>query len=247
MIGIWNLDEMPQAFLANLNVCSQLINEWRIGEHIVSPGITICATGNAAEHKSGTTSLPMHLRDRLCYIKIDVDHDETMAYASQKGWNPMVRAFLKKNPASLHKFVVGVDAFPSPRSWEKTSAIVGMDLPIHIRTEAIWGQIGEEASQFESWLRVADKMPDPFEVAKNPDQAPLFGSAEASILYLLITNLADIARPTHVANIIRYLRRMPNPEFGVLWVKDALARNPDLNKVKEMTEYKIKDMAELLT
>jgi hypothetical protein len=224
-----------------------LINEWRIGEHHVSPGITICATGNKAEHKSGTTSLPMHVRDRLCYINIDVDHEETMAYAAQKGWNPMVRAYLKKNPASLHKFVVGVDAFPSPRSWEKTAALVGMDLQIHIRTEAIMGQIGTgEASQFESWLRVADRMPDPFEVAKNPNEAPIFGSADASILYLLLTNLADIAKPSNIEGIVTYLRRLPDREFGVLFVKDSLARDENLNKTEAMTNYKIKDMAGLL-
>ena len=248
VLGFWNLDEMPQAFLANLNICSQIINEWRVGEHNVSPGITICATGNKPENKAGTTSLPMHLRDRLMYIPIDTDHDEFLGYAATYALDYRVRAYIKKNPASLHKFQVGLNSFPSPRSWEKASGILSMDLPSHIRVEALSGQIGDgEATQFEAYIRIADRLPDPEDIIKDPMNAPIYGAAEADILYLILTNLADMAKESNVEQIIKYLRRLPNKEFLVLWSKDALARHPKLNNNKHVTEFKLKDIGELLS
>ena len=49
VVAVWNFDEIAQAFLANMNICSQIMNEYRLGEHPISHGVTMCATGNRAE------------------------------------------------------------------------------------------------------------------------------------------------------------------------------------------------------
>ena len=83
IVGVWVLDELAQAFPANQNICSQIVNEYRLGEHPISHGITICATSNKPENKAGTYSMPMHLRDRLMFINIEADHADFDTYANQ--------------------------------------------------------------------------------------------------------------------------------------------------------------------
>lgn len=246
-LGIYNLDELPQAFLANQNIASQLTNEWRIGEFPISPGITMCCTGNKPENKAGTTTMPSHLRDRLMFIPIEADYEEWLIYAAGHGIDPIVRAYIRKNPGHIHKFVPATNAFPSPRSWEKVSAILSMKLPVNIRAAALTGQIGEgEAVNFETYIRVADRMPDPHDILAHPDKAPVFGNSDADILYLILANLADMAKDSNIENMIKYLQRLPNKEFIAMWAKDAFTKNKDLMQNKHVRDFKMTTIGKLL-
>lgn len=246
-IGIYNLDELPQAFLANQNIASQLTNEYRVGEHAISPGITICCTGNKPENKAGTTSMPSHLRDRLMFIDIEADHDDFLKYAAQKGFDPRVRAYIKENPKYLHAFVPATDAFPSPRSWEKVSAVLSMNLPKHLRAAALGGQIGPSVTtHFESWLRVEDRLPKLEDIVNHPDQVEVFGNKDASVLYLLLANLADYATDKRIENIIRYVNRLPNQEFAAYWAQETFTKNEGLLKHRAVTDWKLSKGAKLI-
>lgn len=247
MVGIWNLDELPQAFLANQNICSQLVNAWRVGEHTISPGVTICCTGNKPENKAGTTPMPMHLRDRLMFIGIEPDFKEFNIYANQMGLHRWVTSFLHTNPSCLHDFQVGVKAFPSPRSWEKTSNALSLDVDRHIMREALYGQIGEGmATQFLAYCEVEDRIPDPHECCRTPDIVPVFDNKDADILYMLIANLVEIATPKNIEGMIRYVKRWPNKEFEAVWCRDLLDRHKDLNDNQHMTNFKLTEMTKIL-
>lgn len=252
-MGIYNLDELPQAMLAGQNVMSQLTNEWRIGEHRISNGISICCTGNKPENKAGTTSMPMHLRDRLMFIPIDVDADDWLLYASaDNGYgesvvNPLIRSFIRKFPQHLHKFELGANAMRTPRSWEKASNILRWKIDNAIRAQALAGTIGEgAATEFEAWLRVEDRMPDPDAIIKDPDSAPVFGNKDADVLYLLCASLADKAKKENIGRILRYMDRLPNKEFIGYFAKDAFNRDKSLLDVKEVTDWKMTTGAKLL-
>ena len=246
-VGIYNLDELPQAFLANQNICSQIVNEWRVGKHQISRGITICATGNKPENKAGTTTMPTHLKDRLTFVSIEPDTDEWLAYASANGVDPRIRAYIRQNPGKLHKFTVGTNANPTPRSWVKCSAYLKMGLKPHIRSQALEGQIGPIATEFETWLRVEDKMPKLEDIIADPESAPVFNNREADVLYLLISALADVTKKENVGQIIKYIRRLPNQEFAAVWAQEAFSgdRKALLN-TKEVTEWKLRDGAKLM-
>jgi hypothetical protein len=247
VVGIWNLDELPQAFLANQNICSQIVNEYRLGEHKISGGITICCTGNKPENKAGTTTMPMHLRDRLMFITIEADHNDFITYANKVGMHRWVRAFIGNNPAYLHKFEVGLNAFPSPRSWERTSEILKMDHAPHILTECLYGQIGEGmATQFLAYIKVEDRIPSIHDIIRNPEDVPVFESRDADLLYMLIANLVEVTEKKNLGQIIKYLKRLPNKEFVAMWAKDVQVRHPEINDLKEMTEFKLSVLTKIL-
>jgi hypothetical protein len=245
-VAIWNLDELPQAVLANQNIVSQLVNEYRIGEHIVNPGVTMCATGNKPENKAGTTPMPSHLKDRLTFLTVETDYEEWLAHSAQVGMNPDIRGFIRKNPSCLHQFKVGVNSFPSPRSWEKVSNILTLQVRPHVQLETIGGQIGDDmAGTFIAYLRIKDRYPDPAEVCRDPMNAPVFGSPDADVLYMLISNLVEIATPKNLDGMTTYLGRLPNKEFCALWFKDLLLRHPEYDKNQHVTKFAMEHLAKV--
>lgn len=243
-VCLWQLDELPQAPVAVMNLCAQIIEEWRIGEHAIHPGTTIICSGNPASNRAGTNTIPTHLRDRLMWIDVEADYDEFLNYASTQQLHPSVTSYIKRNPDNLAKFDPAERACPSPRSWFKVAALLGMNLPPNIRLLAITGYVGAaHAQQFESWLRVADRMPDPAEVIKNPDKAPVAfgknGQDGTDVLIMLLCNIAALCNKKNIGNIIRYANRLPNQEFAVFCIQDCLRRNPDLTDSKEFGAWAV--------
>lgn len=236
--GIFNLDELPQAFLANQNIVSQIVNEYRVGEHLIPEGVTMCCTGNKPENKAGTTPMPTHLRDRLMFIEIDTDHNEWLDYAAERRIDPRIRAYIRNAPLALHKFEPGANACPSPRSWEKANAILSMNLDKVIRTSALAGTVGNgAATEFEAYLRVEDKLPPLQQIFDEPTKAPIFTNKEADVLYMLLANLSDRADKKNLKSIITYIERLPNKEFAGYCVSDILKRNKELTKEKPMVDF----------
>jgi len=253
--GIYNLDELPQTMLAGQNICSQLVNEWRIGDHYISRGITICATGNKPENRAGTVPMPAHLKDRLMFINIEVSCEDWLNDFASKGYpdgtpyiDPRIRTYLRQHPDHLHKFTPGANASPTPRSWEKASAIISrLNLLATTRTEALSGTLGEgEAITFEQWLRVEDRMPKTDDIISDPDGAPIFDNKDADVLFLLLASLADKATKDNIGNILRYITRLPNKEFWPVFASDAFNRKPELSNVRAVTEWKMKEASKVM-
>jgi hypothetical protein len=246
-VGLFNLDELPQAFLANQNIASQLVNEWRVGEHLIPLTWSICCTGNRAEDKAGTVAMPAHLKDRLMFIDITVDPDEWLGYAAERKIDPRIRAYIKQNSARLNDFKPGSDKNPTPRSWEKVSAILSLDLTKGVRSESIAAQIGDgDATTFEAWIRVEDKMPKWQDIVANPKTAPVFDQKQADILYMLLATLVDRCDEKNLAAMVEYVNRLPKQEFAVYFMTDLLKQKPALAETREVRNWKLKVGAHLL-
>lgn len=246
IIGIYNLDELPQTMLAGQNVMSQLVNEYRIGEHLVSQGITICGTGNRPEDRAGTNPMPAHLKDRLMFINIEANSEDWLRYAAHKGLDPVLRTYIRQFPDKLMKFEPKANASPTPRSWEKVSNIMQMGLDESLRYAAFSGTIGDgEAKEFETFVRIKDRLPDPDEVIRDPNAAPVFQNKDMDVLRLLLASMADKATEKNIGNIITYLRRLPNKEFAAVFNEDCFTRKPSLADTKEVRDWKMTDGAQM--
>lgn len=255
-VGIYNLDELPQTMLAGQNIMSQLVNEYRIGEHNISRGLTIVATGNKPENKAGTTPMPAHLKDRLTYIEIEPDYKVWLQWASQSydmggekvsRVDAKIRTYIRENSSRFHKFDPQAKASPTPRSWEKTSAYLRMDLPKEIRVETIAGQIGEGAAgEFETWLRVEDKMPKMETILNHPKDAPVFDNAQHDVAMLVLANLADMANDKNIEAILTYITRFPNKEMLAVFAQDCFTRDATLLGNKHVTDWKIRVASKII-
>ena len=228
-------DEISQAPTANVNVLAMLINERKLGEHRLNDNVVIICAGNKMEHRAGTNPLPSHFKDRVTFLDVEEDITEFLAYGNSKGLHQYILAYLRNRPSALSMFDPAADSCASPRSWMRVDSIMKMSLPYSLRNETIKGQVGEATkADFLAYLKVADKMPDPYEVLEGkcktiPEDSP--------VMYALCAALAHLVTGKTSRNFIEYLGSLPNKEFAAFTIRDALQRNPKLKADKHITSW----------
>jgi len=239
------LDELPQAVMANQNVMAQLINERRIGEHVLPDNVAIVAAGNPMNSRAGTSQMPSHLKDRLTHLDIETDHEGFRNYALGKGLSPEITGFINDRPEWLQKFDPNVMASPSPRSWERANTIINLGLDRDCERQALKGQIGEAAlTDFSGYLRIYRDLPSAADVFANPETTEI--PAAPDVLYALCSNLAHKVSATESKALVTFIKRFQSKEFAAFCMRDTLSRNPALKKDKNIAGWVVTDGRDLL-
>lgn len=239
------LDEMPQSTVAVQNIFAQMVNEHRVGSHILPDNCYIVAAGNRTSDKAGTNTIPTHLRDRLLYVEIEADVEDTIAYFSSIGVDERICGYLRHRPDYLHQFDKDADACPSPRSWERMSTILKFPIDPLCMTYAMNGQIGKAAAaDFMGYLKVTLQMPDIDDLIKQPSTTAI--PTNPAILHAVCAALSRRMSDKNAANIVTYLRRIPQQEFAAFAIRDAFSRDPDLKKTDAARQWVLTDGRSLL-
>ena len=121
-------DELPQAPILNMNIFATIADEYRIGDYHIPIGDIVVCAGNRMSDRSGVNQMPMHLKDRLTSFAIEPNLDDWTNYMSANKKDHRVVSWVRFQPEFLHKFDRDADAFPTPRSLERTSDILQWDL-----------------------------------------------------------------------------------------------------------------------
>jgi hypothetical protein len=239
------LDELPQAPVSNQNVSAQLVNERRVGEFKLPDNVVLVAAGNRTSDRAGTNNMPSHLKDRLLFLEVEADLEDTIAYYNSVGVSPLVTGFLRFRPELLHKFDRDANSCPSPRSWERVDTMMKWDIDPVNRQEAVAGQVGQGAcAEFFGYKAVHDAVPDIDAVIANPDSAPV--AEDPAVCYAVSAALAHRANDKNIGSILKYMDRLPHKEFAVFTVKDAINRHPDIKKTDAFRQFLLSRGKELM-
>ena len=234
--GVLFLDELPQAPVANQNIAAQIVNERRVGPHRLPEGWVIVAAGNRASDRAGTNNMPSHLKDRLMFLEVEADLEDTIKYFYSKRVDERVCAFLRFRPEWLHKFDRDANACPSPRSWERVASIMSWGLDPVNQLEALAGQVGRAATaDFHGFLKMYSTVPDMDELIANPMGAMI--SDDPAVMYAICAALSVKMNPKNAGNVVKYLMRLPQQEFAAFVMKDALARDPALKQTDAVRQW----------
>ena len=242
--GLLFLDEISQAPMANLNIAAQLVNEHRVGEHILGEGWTVVVANNRMSNRAGTNQIPTHLRDRLMPIEVDASLDDAINYFNTVQANPKLTSFLRVFPQRLAEFDVARDACPSPRSWLRVNTLLGMQEKGSMTNSAlnhcITSTVGAgAANDFVTHLELHEKMIDPADVIANPEGADL--PEDVNVSYILCAALASRANESNIGKILKYSDRLKYQDQIAFLVKDALmrtgAKDSPLLKTKELKKW----------
>ena len=123
--GVLFLDELNMAPPAIQGIAQQLILDRRVGSYAVPDGWYIWAAGNRKEDRASVFDMPAPLANRFIHLAVEADLDTFAEYAINRKLNEMIVPFLKWKPALLHSFQNDSAAWPSPRSWEMASSLMG--------------------------------------------------------------------------------------------------------------------------
>ncbi|MEX3016044.1 AAA family ATPase [Gymnodinialimonas hymeniacidonis] len=155
------LDELTAAAPSLQPTVYGLLQERRVGRHVLPSNVLIVAAGNMVEDGAVAYEMGTALSDRLIHMIVQADAEDWLKnYAGAAGIHPSVAAFLKTRPdlfetteSALRK---GEAIACTPRSWRRVSDIMHLNTPKPARQVMVAGTVGEAAAA--EFLLLADEI-----------------------------------------------------------------------------------------
>ena len=236
VIGLF-LDEINSASPAVSAVAYQLINDRRVGEHVLMDNIVVIAAGNRDGDKGVTTKMPLPLANRFTHVEIGVDVDAWCTWALGAGMPHAGIAFLQFRKPLLSTFDPKKPsvAFATPRTWAKALRYFASGMPEATTMAAMAGAIGEGPSaEFWGFVDVWQQMPPLAAILADPTGVPL--PDEASMRYAVAVNVSGSMTLANASACMAFLCRM-DPEFVVMAWQLAVRRDPTLLTAPEFITF----------
>lgn len=216
--GILFLDEINLAPQAVMAAGYQLILDRQLGKYKLPEGWKVIAAGNRAEDHAHVTKFPAPLANRFVHIELEHDIEEWQSWAVKTGIAEQIVAFLSKMPQHLFRMPkAGEQSFPTPRSWAQASKLYSLH-------HSISSAVGEGIeAEFMSFLSVYEELPDVERILRG-EKEPVPDTKKVDVLYALSMSIVYRATPKHLANLFKYLDKLPK-ENQVLIIKSLVQKD----------------------
>jgi MoxR-like ATPase len=155
------LDELTAASPFLQPTVYGLLQERRVGRHLLPDSVLVVAAGNSVEDGAVAYEMGTALSDRLIHMEVVADSVDWLEhYAVHRAIHPAVTAFLRARPDLLDTIEDslrrGEIIACTPRSWERVSAIMAAVPDKRLRQTMIAGTVGTAAAA--EFGRVADEL-----------------------------------------------------------------------------------------
>lgn len=228
------LEELSDAPVPMQNALCGVIYDRRAGNLQLSDQLFIIATGNRTEDKSGANRITSKLAGRVRRFDFTESIDDWTVWALDNNIDPVLIQFLRFRPGLLSDFDPNRFANPTPRTWERVSAIP-TDLPAELFFDNAKGDVGEgAASEYTGFRRIYEGLPNIDAVLLDPKNADI--PSDPATLYALTGALARKATKDNFDRVSTYLSRMA-PEFNVMATRDAIKLQPSIKYTRAFAEW----------
>jgi len=243
--GILLIDELPQADNSAQKILANLLQAREIHGKKIKKGWTIVSTGNRTTDRAGANQLLSHLKDRVTEIDLDISVDDWTEWALANNIKLEVIGFVRFRPALLSAFDPQQEKSPTPRGWcQGVSAALGVVDP-SLEFEFFKGDVGEAAAaEFCGFLKIFRELPSPDAILISPATTAV--PTGSSVLYAIAGALAARTTGDNFDRVMTYVSRMPK-EFSVLFIREAIRRNKDLQTTTEFIKWSCGPGKKLLT
>ena len=231
------LDELTSATPPVFAVCYQLINEWRIGEHILKPNVRIIAAGNRAKDKGVVNRMPIPLANRMTWFECKTSVKAWCEYAQTQGVPAMFVAFMNYRKNLLHTFDPDKpeNVIATPRTWMKAIKYYGSSMPLARKRSAMIGAIGEgQAMELWGFHDIWHKVLPIKTIIADPKGCDL--PNEESMKYATAVSVSGAMNDKTTSPLYTFLKRM-DPEYVILAWHLALARDKKLFEHDDMIDF----------
>jgi len=225
------LDDVTNSPTTVQSTAYGMVLEHMAGEHDLSH-IRFISTGNRVEDASGAYALSAALLNRFERITLDVDPDEMKDYALVHNWEPMIPAFWRFQPETIHIFkpedARKGEPFPTPRSWDMLSTAYRL-YDGNIGLEKIGNYIGSGTGvAFKGFMDLKNKLPDAKAILRGESLAlPRGSKKDPSLVYAMIGSLLShyrngikgLSKLNAINNMLIYSDKL-EADYAVLLVHD---------------------------
>ena len=221
------LDEMNAAPPSVQAAAYQLVLDRRVGEYVLPDGVDVIAAGNRGTDRAIVYDMSSALRNRFMHYEIVEDLDEWKDWAMKNGIQDEIVSFLNYKQDRLFYFdpKVHTRQFPTPRSWEFVSRLMGQLESYRHAAVLLAGGLGEGvANEFMGFLRVAGKLPSAEDIIIKGNMK-IDAPEESAQLYAFsgaLVGVATRAKDKMAAgrNLSKYCTEGLPSAFAVLTCKD---------------------------
>lgn len=145
------LDELTAAAPHLQPTVYGLLQERRVGRHVLPDSVFVVAAGNTVDDGAVAYEMGTALSDRLVHVQVTADAKDWLErYAVDCSLSPVVTAFLRARPDLLdttdQALRRGEMIACTPRSWEKVSDIVQAIPDKRLRHTMVAGTVGRAAA-----------------------------------------------------------------------------------------------------
>ena len=231
------LDEITSANPPVFSVAYQLINERRVGEHVLKPNVRIVCAGNREDDQGVVNRMPMPLCNRMTWVEAQSDHHVWGEWAVTVGVAPVIIAFIHFKPTLLMTYEPGKaeKVVATPRTWHMAADYYADDMPDNLKWAAIQGSIGQgPAAELRAFINVWHKVTPIKDIIKDPKGVKV--PAEADMRYATTVSVSGAMTPKNLAPLYEFMLRMP-PEMMVLAWQLASKRDASLYKTPEFMDF----------
>lgn len=233
-------DDFGQAAPAVQAAWMQLLLARHIGEHKVSDHVRFVAATNRKGDNAAVSGILSPVKSRFSSIlELEVNIDDWINWAFNNNMPVELIAFMRFRPNLLAESKPSKDMVNtvSPRTLAAVGRLQNLNCPYNLRYAAFAGAAGEGfATEYMSFIKMQDQMPDIDMIIKIPSSAPI--PEDQGVKYALAYALSARINKDNVDNIITYLNRLPK-ELSVVCLKDASARNSEINQSAKFREWAV--------
>jgi hypothetical protein len=224
--GILFLDEINAAPPTVSAAAYQLILDRRLGEYAIPEGWAIFAAGNRQGDRGVTYAMPAPLANRFTHYDMEANLDDWIGWALNHGIDARILGFLRFRPDMLFNYDAAHNpvAFPTPRSWEYAHRALSKfgDRP-DLLSDALQACVGQACGvELKAFIDNLENLPDidgilDGSVGDVPKGIDLQYGVAAALVRRAKESAGDVGK---LANILKYARRYPQREMGVMLVTD---------------------------
>ena len=224
--GILFLDEINAAPPTVSAAAYQLILDRRLGEYAIPEGWAIFAAGNRQGDRGVTYAMPAPLANRFTHYDMEANLDDWIGWALNHGIDARILGFLRFRPDMLFNYDAAHNpvAFPTPRSWEYAHrALSKFGGRPDLLSDALHACVGQACGvELKAFVENLENLPDidgilDGSVGDVPKGIDLQYGVAAALVRRAKESAGDVGK---LANILKYARRYPQREMGVMLVTD---------------------------
>lgn len=225
------LDEINQGDPSVLSVLYQLINDRRVGEHMLMDNVVIICAGNRDTDRGSTTKWAYPLGNRGTHAELIPDIKAWSAWASRTGKSPTVIGFLNFRSELLYTFDANAPTkvFASPRSWTYAEEdFVDTSMPADARAASMSGSVGEgPAIELLGFAEIMGSIRPIEEIIANPMGVPI--EERLDLQWAMATHVAGHMNKDNADPLHKFLTRL-EPEMAVMAWTLAIGRDEEITE-----------------
>jgi MoxR-like ATPase len=225
------LDELTAASPYLQPTVYGLLQERRVGRHLLPDSVFVVAAGNAVEDGAVAYEMGTALSDRLVHMTVRASASDWLDnFAVPRGLHPAVTAFIRVRPDLLETTEEALERgqmiSATPRSWERVSRILRSVSDRRVRNVMVAGTVGEAvaadfaivADDVAATVQVGEMLAHPRRERVAMYPATMHG------LHALIHGLVGALGPETVGAVIETMADVR--ELGRLRPADGFTRMP---------------------